>query len=159
MTDNWGICFDIALRWMSLGLTDDVSTLVQVMAWWRQVTSHYLSQCWPRSMSPYGVTRPQYVKSYSFGVAWQNVKTPNGRGYFDEILSINLNDIYKAETSCKLSIAKKIWAEHFHLFSRPLVSKSGPVFFLLFGVSSGCARSITGHVTSVTWSVIGLAKS
>ena len=37
------------------------STSVQVMAWCRQATSHYLSQCWPRSMSPYGVTRPQWV--------------------------------------------------------------------------------------------------
>ena len=43
-------------------LTDDKSTLVQVMAWCRQATSHYLSQCWPRSMSPNGVTRPQWVK-------------------------------------------------------------------------------------------------
>ena len=31
---------------------DDRSTMVQVMAWYRQATSH-LSQCWPRSMSPY----------------------------------------------------------------------------------------------------------
>ena len=35
-------------------------TLVQVMAWCRQATSHCLSQCWPRSLSPYGVTRPQW---------------------------------------------------------------------------------------------------
>ena len=34
------------------------------MAWCRQATSHYLSQCWPRSMSPYGVTRPQWVKCW-----------------------------------------------------------------------------------------------
>ena len=47
---------------MLLDLTDDKSTLVQVMAWCRQATSHYLSQCWPRSLSPYGVTRPQWVK-------------------------------------------------------------------------------------------------
>ena len=33
-----------ALRWMSLELADDKSTLVQVMAWCRQATSHYLSQ-------------------------------------------------------------------------------------------------------------------
>ena len=46
---------------MPLDLIDDESTLVQVMAWWRQATSHYLSQCWPRSMSPNGVTRPQWV--------------------------------------------------------------------------------------------------
>ena len=50
---------------MPLNLTDDKSTLVQVMAWCRQATSHYLSQCWPRSMSPNGVTRPQWVKSYT----------------------------------------------------------------------------------------------
>ena len=31
------------------------------MAWCHQATSHYLNQCWPRSMSPYGVTRPQWV--------------------------------------------------------------------------------------------------
>ena len=46
---------------MPLDLTDDKSTLVQVMAWCRQATSHYLRQCWPRFMSPYGVTRPQWV--------------------------------------------------------------------------------------------------
>ena len=49
------------LRWMPWDLTDDKSALVQVMAWCRQATSHYLSQCWPRSISPYGVTRPQWV--------------------------------------------------------------------------------------------------
>ena len=42
--------------------TDEKSILVQVMAWCRQATSHYPSQCWPRSMSPYGVNRPQWVK-------------------------------------------------------------------------------------------------
>ena len=59
--DGWGISCNIALIWMSLDFTDDQSTLVQVMAWCRQATSHYLSQCWPRSQSPYGVTRPQWV--------------------------------------------------------------------------------------------------
>ena len=39
------------------------SKLVQVMAWCSQATSHYLSQCWPRLMSFYGVTRPQCVKA------------------------------------------------------------------------------------------------
>ena len=54
---------DNALKWMPRDLTDDKSTLVQGMAWCRQATSHYLSQCWPSSMSPYGVTRPQWVNS------------------------------------------------------------------------------------------------
>ena len=41
---------------------------VAIMDWSCQVTSHYLRQCWPRSMASYGVTRPQWVKrsSYSF---------------------------------------------------------------------------------------------
>ena len=56
-----GISYEIALRWMPLDLTDDNSALVQVMAWCRQATSHYLSKCWPRSMSPNGITRPQWV--------------------------------------------------------------------------------------------------
>ena len=61
VTDDWGISCEIALIWMSLDFTDDQSTLVQVMAWCRQATSHYLSQCWPRSLSPYNVIRPQWV--------------------------------------------------------------------------------------------------
>ena len=59
---GWGISYEIVLRWMPLDLIDDKSTLVQ--AWCRQATSHYLSQCWPRSMLPNGVTRPQWVNSY-----------------------------------------------------------------------------------------------
>ena len=47
---------------MSVDLTDDMSTLVQVMAWCRQATSHYLSQSCPTSLSSYGVNRPQLVK-------------------------------------------------------------------------------------------------
>ena len=61
VNDGWGISCAIALKWMSLDFTDDQSTLVQVMAWCRQAASHYLSQCWLRSMLPYGVTRLQWV--------------------------------------------------------------------------------------------------
>ena len=64
---GWGISYEIALRWMPQGLTHDKSTLVQVMAWCHQATSHYLSQCWPRSMSPNGVTRPHWVNSLRHG--------------------------------------------------------------------------------------------
>ena len=58
---GWGISYEIALRWMPLGLTDDKSTLIQVMAWCCQATGHYLSQFWLRYLSPNGVTRPQWV--------------------------------------------------------------------------------------------------
>ena len=56
--------YDNALRWMPQDLTDDKSALVQVMAWCHQATSHYLSQCWLSSLSPYGVARPQWVKAW-----------------------------------------------------------------------------------------------
>ena len=59
--DGWGITCEIALILMSLDFTDNQSTLVQVMAWCRQATSHYLSQCWPRSALPFGITGPQWV--------------------------------------------------------------------------------------------------
>ena len=36
--------------------------LVQVIALCHQATSHYLSQSWPRFVSPYGLTGPQCVK-------------------------------------------------------------------------------------------------
>ena len=68
---------ETALSWLSLDLTDDQSTLVQVMAWCHQAPSHYLSQCWPRSMSPYGITRPQWVnilqKRPMPAVAWHSL--------------------------------------------------------------------------------------
>ena len=52
---------DNALWWMPQDLTDDKSTLAQVMAWCRQAPSHYLKQCWLSSLSPYAVARPQWV--------------------------------------------------------------------------------------------------
>ena len=64
--DVWGIACEIAIRRISLDLADNKSTLVQIMTWCRQATSHYLSQCWPRSLSPYGITRLHWVK----GQAW-----------------------------------------------------------------------------------------
>ena len=50
---SWGPCCEIALIWMPENSTNGESILVQVMAWCRQAPSHYLCQCWPRSMSPY----------------------------------------------------------------------------------------------------------
>ena len=63
VTNDCDISCEIALRLTSWDLSDDKSTLVQVMAWCRQATSHYLNQCWPWSLAPYGVTRPQWVNS------------------------------------------------------------------------------------------------
>ena len=40
------VWFSIAHRWMQLILTNEESTLVQVMAWCLVAPSHYLNQCW-----------------------------------------------------------------------------------------------------------------
>ena len=42
-------------------LTDEKSTLDQVMAWCHQAPSHYLIQCWSESMVPYDVSKPHWV--------------------------------------------------------------------------------------------------
>ena len=43
---------------------NEMSTLVQVIDRCRQATRHYLSQCWLRWMSPYDVTRSQWVNKW-----------------------------------------------------------------------------------------------
>ena len=47
--------------WMLLDLIYNKSTSPYEMVWCRHPTNHYLSQCWPRSMSLYAVTTPQWV--------------------------------------------------------------------------------------------------
>ena len=58
-----------------------LSTLVQAMAWCHQAPSHYLSQYWSRSMSPYGVARPLYVNY--FGETYTD-----GRSAFSTVMAI-----------------------------------------------------------------------
>ena len=53
---------EIGLMWVPQNTLDDKSALGHVMAWCCQAPSHYLSQSWPRSVSPYGLTQPQWVK-------------------------------------------------------------------------------------------------
>ena len=67
---------EIALRWMPQNTFDDKSTLVQVIAWCHQSTSLYMSQCWPRYMSPYGATRPNKLRQKSFPIC-HHIFRPN----------------------------------------------------------------------------------
>ena len=68
--NNLGAHCEIAIMWMPQNLIGEKSKLVQAMAWCRQATSHYLSQYQPRSMSPYVVTRPQWVKFIHNNHVW-----------------------------------------------------------------------------------------
>ena len=60
-----GTLSQITLRWMPQNFTNEQWTLIRVMAWWCQATSHYQIQCWPRSMLPYGFTGPRWVNPQS----------------------------------------------------------------------------------------------
>ena len=55
----WHIYY--ALRWMPGRITNEQSTLVWLMACCRRATNHYLSQCWPRFLLPYTVSRLQSI--------------------------------------------------------------------------------------------------
>ena len=66
VVNGWGIFCETALIWVSLDHTYDKSTLVHVMAWCRQATSYYMSQCWPRFLPPYSATMSQWVNSFPY---------------------------------------------------------------------------------------------
>ena len=107
MTDGWGISGKIALRWMPLDLTIDKSILVQVMVWCRQATSHYLSQCWPRSMSPYDITRPQWVNNI------RNIKPEHLSGNHQECFIYHIKYLSHADYCGPFSI----YRSSFHIYS------------------------------------------
>ena len=91
MIDGWSISCEIALIWMLLDFTDDQSTLVKVMAWCRQATSHYLSQCWPRSLSPYGITRLQWVNwCFHYSLTVLSVISKLGNTYLYDVHFISI---------------------------------------------------------------------
>ena len=57
--------------------TDGKAKLVQVMAWCRQATSHWLNQCWQISTMQYVLPRPQRVNQ-STQLCWQVRKRSQG---------------------------------------------------------------------------------
>ena len=70
---SWVFPVKLQLWWMPQDLIYDQSTLVQVMAWYHQATDHYLNQCWPRSMLPYGITGPHWFNIiYTFSEPGNN---------------------------------------------------------------------------------------
>ena len=82
------ISSEIASRWMPQNFIDDKSTLVQVMAWCRQATSHYLSQV-GRSILPY---------HQAYGIRWAN-----------EYSTMNGNDLDTSMQVCKESVQQQVW--------------------------------------------------
>ena len=91
--------FLLTLRRLVQDLIYDKSTLVQVMAWCCQATSHYLNQCWLGYMMLCSVNRRKWLTTLSLS-NWQflfrlNTLRPrqNGRHFPDDIFKwILLNE-------------------------------------------------------------------
>ena len=131
-----GISYEIALSWTSQHSFENKPTLVNVMTWWHQATSHYLSQCWPRSMSSMA-SRPQWVNHRHFSVLWMYVMDRVQLTHWGWVTHICVSN---------LTIIGSI-------FTLP-----GLIFCLLLRVSSDYAQPITGQVTEVTCPVSGQAQ-
>ena len=58
---NHYILISILLNIVPVGLIDNKSALLQVMAWCHQAADHYLNQWWPSSTIPFGITCSQWV--------------------------------------------------------------------------------------------------
>ena len=84
------------------------------MAWCRQAPSHYLKQCWPRSMSPYGITRPQWVNSKE--------KLCAGFSFF-------FNDAYFVDYICECLLCFRIPRAQFSIGSKPAICKCSLQFW------------------------------
>ena len=136
---------------MPLDHTDDKSTLVQVMAWCRQATSHYRSQCWPRSMSPYDVTRSQWVN------ASHNIPSSTITSHIKQE-STNLStkiSIDNLNISVKHHPFITMYISHITRSSPPHRNRWGHLFdticeFFVFGENVRCVRLIR-IISAVTY--------
>ena len=93
------------------------------MAWCRQATSHYLNQCWPRSLPPYGVIRPQWVNIAAIEMKHRYC----GRGIIshntDHITPGHKHSIAKTIGSISIRHRSDTFASDWYLINRSLLSR------------------------------------
>ena len=142
VVSGWGISCETALIWVSLDHTYEKSTLVQVMAWCRQATSQYLSQCWPRFLSPYGVTRPQWVKD---GPMVKVTKAP-----FSDLSVKDITDFWKSTNQFFYPSALRAGGV--------LSSRSGRPGGRVGGRAGGCQTCGT-HISVTAWWIFSIRSS
>ena len=133
---------------MPENLTNDKSTLVQLMPWCTQASSHYLNQCWLKSLSPYGITRPRWVKDNKdlhFAATKHLIETYNPDLISSEFRrTLQLNFRWWKKNPCNHKIPRQqIQLGHqwlsFVLLHSPIMSLSLVERKLLFGlVSTHC---------------------
>ena len=85
---SWSSPCEFALKGTPQNVTKEKSTLVQVMAWCRhRAPSHYVRQCWHRSVSRNGVNMPQCVNHRS-------------TAKFHEVSSAILKNVFWSTKTC-----------------------------------------------------------
>ena len=70
---NSSLCFKPAYQPIAPGR---IKSNLQIMDWYRQTTRRYLGQSWSGSMSPYGVTKPQWVNKCALNQICPEVPSP-----------------------------------------------------------------------------------
>ena len=83
---------------MHRGMCDKI--FVQVMAWWHQAISLYLSHCWPRSLLPYGITGPQWGNEFLV----KKIQQAHVPIYFFSTNKVEINHTYILDCWCKINI-------------------------------------------------------
>ena len=128
------------------------------MAWCRYATNHYLNQCWPRYMSPWGFIRPQWVKiifEYFYSMLSPRKTSPHGTGCW-------LRNTIPVDTSAS------VWVKHqqtWRPYNRHIVDKKnnhpmepylmepsrGVLWPILLVQLMGCCHQATRHYLSLCW--------
>ena len=127
MVDILSISPEIALRWI-----DDQATLLQVMAWCHQASSHYLNQCCSNSMTPYGITK---------GLIYQLCShTYNCRRLYNRVTSYALYILFQANIHC----ADNLGRQALHLVAGTGSIKSLNYLIKIRGVDVNTVSSVYG---------------
>ena len=98
---------EIALSEMPQSPVDIMSTLVQVMAWCRQATSHYLNQCWPSSMCRHMASLghnelTHYISSHpkTLGTVHNKISNQASCWTFEGCLEISWTVYHRGDLKC-----------------------------------------------------------
>ena len=110
------------------------------MAWCCQATSHYLSQCWPRHVSPYGVTKPQWVKEDKNKPDWSGAVSQ----HVISRQAIGLNGIAK----------KMIWFINWNF--KPMIDPGMRNWFLTLAMT--CCLGAANHCLNQYWLVVNFSE-
>ena len=100
------------LRWMPLDTFNDKSILVQVTTWCHQPTSHYLLKCRPRFISPYVVSRPQWVAFLVLEQAY-NSSASSSHNYEPKRLVADIHIFFVKNTKTTTYLSTYLWLAAF----------------------------------------------